>query len=139
MIEIDFCLSIEGGERENENQLARKSSVGCGREQPKYRRSGLDVYVEWRQTSDENQERKMKLSAERVLSIFKSIPDEICQILGMDPRHARPDWMIITVLPVPPMVTKNKKSIEVKERDLCLFLSVRSSFGFGIWHCSKSR
>jgi DNA-directed RNA polymerase II subunit RPB1 len=46
----------------------------------------------------------MKLTAERVLSIFKAIPDSICHILGMDPRHARPDWMIITVLPVPLMV-----------------------------------
>jgi DNA-directed RNA polymerase II subunit RPB1 len=81
-----------------------KYAGGCGRAQPKYRRSGLDLTVEWKQAPDENQERKMKLSAERVLSIFKAIPDQICHILGMDPRQSRPDWMIITVLPVPPMV-----------------------------------
>jgi DNA-directed RNA polymerase beta' subunit len=47
----------------------------------------------------------MKLKAERVLSIFKAIPDSVCHILGMDPRQGRPDWMILTVLPIPPMVT----------------------------------
>jgi hypothetical protein len=55
--------------------------------QPKYRRSGLDLTVEWKEAPDENQE---KLTAERVHSIFKSIPDSICHILGMDPRHGRP-------------------------------------------------
>lgn len=29
--------------------------------------------------------------------------DEECFILGMDPKFARPDWMIITVMPVPPL------------------------------------
>jgi DNA-directed RNA polymerase beta' subunit len=28
----------------------------------------------------------------------------------MDPRHARPDWMIITVLPVRPMVRYSLQS-----------------------------
>ncbi|CAF5034825.1 unnamed protein product, partial [Rotaria sp. Silwood1] len=87
-------------------EVTIKYSGGCGRIQPKYRRSGLDVYVEWKEAQDENQERKMKLSAERVLAIFKSIPDNICHLLGMDPRQARPDWMIITVLPVPPMCVR---------------------------------
>ncbi|KAJ8928916.1 hypothetical protein NQ314_018453 [Rhamnusium bicolor] len=29
--------------------------------------------------------------------------NEECFILGMDPKFARPDWMIVTVLPVPPL------------------------------------
>lgn len=35
--------------------------------------------------------------------IFKHITDEEVVILGMDPKFARPDWMILTVLPVPPL------------------------------------
>jgi DNA-directed RNA polymerase II subunit RPB1 len=31
------------------------------------------------------------------------LADEECFILGMDPKFARPDWMIVTVLPVPPL------------------------------------
>ena len=30
-------------------------------------------------------------------------PDEECFVLGMDPKYARPDWMVATVLPVPPL------------------------------------
>lgn len=35
--------------------------------------------------------------------IFKRIADEEDIILGMDPKFARPEWMIVTVLPVPPL------------------------------------
>lgn len=31
------------------------------------------------------------------------ITDEEIYILGMDPKFARPDWMIVTALPVPPL------------------------------------
>lgn len=31
------------------------------------------------------------------------LADEESFILGMDPKFARPDWMIVTVLPVPPL------------------------------------
>ena len=31
------------------------------------------------------------------------LSDEECYLLGMDPKYARPDWMILTVLPVPPL------------------------------------
>jgi DNA-directed RNA polymerase II subunit RPB1 len=32
--------------------------------------------------------------------------DEECFIMGMDPKYARPDWMITTVLPVPPLAVR---------------------------------
>ncbi|CAF3316832.1 unnamed protein product [Rotaria socialis] len=106
---FDACKgqkTCKGSENQNQNEVTTKFSGGCGRPQPKYRRSGLDLSIEWKEAPDENQERKTKLSAERVLSIFKAIPDQVCHLLGMDPRHARPDWMIITVLPVPPMCVR---------------------------------
>lgn len=53
--------------------------------------------------NEESQEKKITLSAERVLEVFKNISNEDCFILGMDPKFARPDWMILTVLPVPPL------------------------------------
>lgn len=34
------------------------------------------------------------------------ISDEECFVLGMDPKFARPDWMIITVMPVPPLAVR---------------------------------
>lgn len=76
---------------------------GCGRYQPNIKRNGLELIAEWKHVNEDSQERKIILSAERVLEIFKRISDDECQYLGMDPRYARPDWMIITVFPVPPL------------------------------------
>lgn len=66
-------------------------------------RAGLDLTAEWKHTNEDNQEKKISLSAERVWEILKHITDEECLILGMDPKYARPDWMLVTVLPVPPL------------------------------------
>lgn len=66
---------------------------------------GLELTAEWpeKKRNEDSQERKINLSAERVLEIFKNISDEDCLVLGLDPKYARPDWMIVTVLPVPPL------------------------------------
>lgn len=76
---------------------------GCGRYQPRIRRSGLELYAEWKHVNEDSQEKKILLSPERVHEIFKRISDEECFVLGMEPRYARPEWMIVTVLPVPPL------------------------------------
>lgn len=76
---------------------------GCGRYQPRIRRSGLELYAEWKHVNEDSQEKKILLSPERVHEIFKRISDEEDLILGMDPKYARPEWMIVTVLPVPPL------------------------------------
>lgn len=51
---------------------------------------------------DPNVEKKQILTAEKVHAILKMISDEDCMALGFDPKWARPDWMIITILPIPP-------------------------------------
>ncbi|XP_018310848.1 DNA-directed RNA polymerase II subunit RPB1 [Mycetomoellerius zeteki] len=111
----DLCKSkniCEGGDEmdinkenaENQPQLDRKPGHGgCGRYQPNLRRSGLDVTAEWKHVNEDSQEKKIILSAERAWEILKHIKDEESFILGMDPKFARPDWMIVTVLPVPPL------------------------------------
>ncbi|VFV46792.1 dna-directed rna polymerase ii subunit rpb1 [Lynx pardinus] len=80
-----------------------KGHGGCGRYQPRIRRSGLELYAEWKHVNEDSQEKKILLSPERVHEIFKRISDEECFVLGMEPRFARPEWMIVTVLPVPPL------------------------------------
>lgn len=42
------------------------------------------------------------LDALQVLGVLKSISDEDCLLLGLNPKYARPDWMILQVLPIPP-------------------------------------
>ena len=67
---------------------------------PHYRRSTLTLNAEWKKLNDDTDEKKIEVSAEKVLEIFKRISDEEIEMLGMDCRYARPEWMIITVFPV---------------------------------------
>ena len=46
--------------------------------------------------------RKKIFTAEDVLRILRRISDEDAVALGFDPRYNRPEWMVCTVLPVPP-------------------------------------
>ena len=41
-----------------------------------------------------------------ILEIFKRISDEEIEMLGMSCKYARPEWMILTVLPVPPLCVR---------------------------------
>lgn len=100
----DFnSIDIAKTEEDEKKKLAHG---GCGRVQPQIRRAGLELTAQWKHTNEDTQERKIDLSAERVWEIFKHISDEECYIIGMDPRYARPDWMILTVLPVPPLAVR---------------------------------
>ena len=56
--------------------------------------------------NEDSQEKKILLSPERVYEIFKRISDEEDVILGLDPKFSRPEWMIVTVLPVPPLAVR---------------------------------
>jgi len=38
----------------------------------------------------------------RVRDILAAVSDEDCRVIGIDPSGARPEWMILTVLPIPP-------------------------------------
>ncbi|XP_073991699.1 RNA polymerase II subunit RpII215 [Rhodnius prolixus] len=115
----DLCKGkniCEGGDemditKENMEDIAQNPNRkpghgGCGRYQPNLRRTGLDVTAEWKHVNEDAQEKKITLTAERVWEILKHITDEECFILGMDPKYARPDWMIVTVLPVPPLAVR---------------------------------
>lgn len=57
---------------------------GCGRYQPSFKRvRGVEIEAEWKKNVNEDtQERKIALTAERTLEIFKGITDEDCEILG---------------------------------------------------------
>ena len=53
--------------------------------------------------NDDTQEKKIELTAERSLEVLRGIADEEIEMLGMDIKYARPEWLIITVLPVAPL------------------------------------
>ena len=84
-------------------KLKKKHQGGCGRVQPRIRKDGLKLFAEFQPNPEEGIEGgRQLLTPERVYNILKRISDEDCLAIGFDPQFARPDWMIILTLPVPP-------------------------------------
>jgi DNA-directed RNA polymerase beta' subunit len=59
------------------------------------------IKMEWRD-SDNNISSDREFSAEDVLRIFKRISEEDGETMGFSSKFNRPEWLICTVLPVPP-------------------------------------
>lgn len=74
--------------------------TGCENRQPTIRKEGLHLLAF--QKGEESSDGKTVLSAEKVLEILKRIPEDDIEALGFDLEKARPEWMVIRVLPVPP-------------------------------------
>lgn len=81
------------------------SRGGCGNAQPTVRRDGLKIWGTWRKGKDleenEQPERRL-LTASEILNVFKHISPEDSRKLGFHEDYARPEWLILSVLPVPP-------------------------------------
>ncbi|KAH7815541.1 putative DNA-directed RNA polymerase large subunit [Monocercomonoides exilis] len=77
---------------------------GCGQPQPRFTRTQLKLIIEFDERSElpEGEERKRELDSETVYNILRNISDEDCRALGFNPKYARPDSLMLTVLPVPP-------------------------------------
>ncbi|ESO04483.1 hypothetical protein HELRODRAFT_158265 [Helobdella robusta] len=103
LCKVKTTCECRSGDVETGEKMEQDVVEGCGRHQPKIRKIGLELTAEWNVLNHESQEKKIVLTAERVLEIFREITDETCSYLGMDARYARPDWMIATILPVPPL------------------------------------
>lgn len=110
-------------EDSNEPQYQRG---GCGSIQPSIRKDGLKLWGTWKKANmdeeTENLERK-QVHASDILNVLKHISIEDCKKLGFNEEWARPEWMILTVLPVPPppvrpsvAFTDSKRSINYSNR-----------------------
>jgi DNA-directed RNA polymerase beta' subunit len=53
---------------------------------------------------------------DQVLNVLKRISDEDCLLLGLNPKYARPDWMILQVLPVPPPPVRPSVMMDTSSR-----------------------
>ncbi|TRM86973.1 DNA-directed RNA polymerase subunit A', partial [Sulfolobus sp. C3] len=61
---------------------------------------------------EERKEGVMKLSQSDIRERLEKIPDTDVEIMGYDPKTSRPEWMILTVLPVPPITIRPSIMIE---------------------------
>ena len=81
---------------------------GCGYKQPdKYKLSPMEgIQAVWSKLTLEdknsNNMKKQLLQIEQVKTIFEKITDEDIKYLGFSELWCRPEWLICSVLPVPP-------------------------------------
>ena len=65
---------------------------------------------------DLTEEDMNKLMASDIRDWFEDIPDDDIETLGIDPERSRPEWMIMTVLPVPPVTARPSITLDNGQR-----------------------
>ncbi|KAH6664075.1 putative DNA-directed RNA polymerase II subunit rpb1 [Halenospora varia] len=102
----DSDVGAEEGFNDDPKEAAKRSHGGCGNTQPEVRQQALQLWGTWKVPKDEDNEsqqpEKKQITPEMALHVFRSISSAEIRDLGLSNDYARPEWMIITVLPVPP-------------------------------------
>ena len=96
---LNLCSNIK--------RCGQDTEDGCGSRQPmKYVRDGIArIIAEWESLDDPTKsggKTLQPLEVEYVLHLFRRITDEDVDFMGYSRFWCRPDWMICTVLPIPP-------------------------------------
>ncbi len=61
-------------------------------------------------------EEDRRISPIEVRSRLERIPDDDLAVFGINPKVARPEWMVLTVLPIPPVTIRPSITLETGER-----------------------
>jgi DNA-directed RNA polymerase II subunit RPB1 len=89
-------------------RCGQETEDGCGALKPyKFTREGIARIVAHYNMADEEDEGKksiqqQSLEVEYVHRLFRRITDEDVDYMGLSRHWCRPDWMICTILPIPP-------------------------------------
>ncbi|KAG8714811.1 DNA-directed RNA polymerase II subunit rpb1 [Ceratobasidium sp. 423] len=105
-----ICEADEAKDDEGAGTPAKPGHGGCGHVQPLIRKEGLKLFLVYKKGRADDEEMDGRTSqpekrlypASDVYNTLKKIPDSDLALLGLSEEFARPDWMILTVLPVPP-------------------------------------
>lgn len=92
------------------SRCGQETEDGCGARKPnRFVRDGIArIVAEWDNMEgpaagkEGGTKRTQLLEVEYVLRLFRRITDEDVDFLGLNRYWCRPDWMICTVLPIPP-------------------------------------
>ena len=121
-------MVCEADEQKDEGDLdgdePKKGHGGCGHLQPQIRKEGLKLFLQYKKTKDEDEvcdgctglrrtltglqdiktihQDKRLFTPSEVYTTLMKISDSDLHLLGLSDEYARPEWMILTVLPVPP-------------------------------------
>ena len=129
-IKNSFAASDANGDGENQTDLVKKmirekilkeasASTVCPCEdcvgddgQPTAQvKIKLDKPTTFREVKTNN-----KLSPDVIRERLERIPDDVLRLLGMDPATCRPEWMILTVLAVPPVTVRPSITLDTGDR-----------------------
>ena len=91
----------------NISRCGQQTEDGCGARQPnRFVRDGIArIVAEWdaQETAETKTEKvRQPLDVEYVHRLFRQVTDEDVDFMGFSRHWCRPDWMICTVLPIPP-------------------------------------
>ncbi|KAJ1979758.1 DNA-directed RNA polymerase II core subunit rpo21 [Dimargaris cristalligena] len=97
------------GDKKDEGPMTKPAAPfdipeACGQIHPVIRKEGLRLSTVLKTKNEDGTvtESKVNVSAAMAIQILKRISDRDLIDLGLSPDWARPEWMLITVLPVPP-------------------------------------
>ncbi|OAJ40276.1 hypothetical protein BDEG_24031 [Batrachochytrium dendrobatidis JEL423] len=105
----------EGGQQKPNGHPHKKPHGGCGQKQPVYRSAILKIMANFKATKDEDgkhEAQTIEMTPEKTLTLLRSISDQDATDMGLSADWARPEWMIITTLPVPPMPVRPSISMD---------------------------
>ncbi len=61
-------------------------------------------------------ENDKRISPIEIEARFRKITDDDLKIIGLNPESARPDWMILSIFPIPPVNVRHSIILESGER-----------------------
>ena len=81
------------------SRCGQETEYGCGCKQPdRYKVDSITgIEAHWKSI-----DKKQHIQAEYIKTLFEKITDEDCNLLGFSSTWCRPEWLICSVLPVPP-------------------------------------
>ncbi len=111
--EDDVGTSPQGLAEETGIDLQRVNEILSGEFRPrKEDRKALEKALD----VDLTEEDMNKLMPSDIRDWFEDIPEEDIETLGIDPERSRPEWMILTVLPVPPVTARPSITLDNGQR-----------------------
>ena len=61
-------------------------------------------------------ENEKRISPIEIRTRLEKISDDDCEVLGLDSKSVRPEWMVLTILPIPPVTMRPSITLESGER-----------------------
>lgn len=89
----------------------KHSCYNCETRHVPLRHKGITLYYDYKKIDPKKN--VVPLYPEEARGILSKVSDETYIIMGLDPINARPEWMILTVLPVPPPCVRPSVQMDI--------------------------